>query len=44
MYFVARYHSFTSGCLMRWNFFESAHGRGEWDGAGVVAKRALRAE
>ena len=29
---------------MRWNYFESAHGKGEWDGAGAVAKRALRAE
>lgn len=44
MYFVARYPSLTGGCLMRWNFFESAHGKGEWDGAGAVVKRALRAE
>ena len=29
---------------MRWNYFESAHGKGEWDGAGAVAKRALRVE
>jgi len=26
---------------MNWNFFESAHGKGEWNGAGVVVKRAL---
>lgn len=29
---------------MNWNFFESAHGKGEWDGAGAVVKRALAAE
>ena len=29
---------------MRWNFFESAHGKGEWDSAGAVAKRVLRAK
>lgn len=44
MYFVARYPLLTGGCLMRWNFFESAHGKGEWDGAGAVVKRALRQE
>lgn len=44
MYFVARYPLLTGGCMMRWNFFESAHGKGEWDGAGAVVKRALGAE
>ena len=46
MYFVGRYPSLTGGCLMRWNFFESSHGKGEWDGAGAgaVAKRTLRTE
>jgi len=31
----------TGGCMMHWNFFESAHGKGEWDGVGAVVKRAL---
>ena len=44
MYFVARYPGLTGGCKMNWNFFESAHGKGEWDGAGAVVKRALAAE
>lgn len=29
---------------MTWNFFEIGHGKGEWDGAGAVVKRALRTE
>ena len=29
---------------MLWNFFGSGHGKGEWDGAGAVVKRALRSE
>lgn len=29
---------------MVWNFFGSGHGKGEWDGAGAVVKRALRSE
>lgn len=29
---------------MLWSFFGSGHGKGEWDGAGAVVKRALRAE
>lgn len=29
---------------MLWNFYGSGHGKGEWDGAGAVVKRALRAE
>jgi hypothetical protein len=29
---------------MLWNYFESVHGKGEWDGAGVVVKRGLRAK
>lgn len=28
MYFVARYPGLTNGCLMRWNFFGSGHGKG----------------
>lgn len=28
MYFVARYLGLTNGCLMRWNFFGSGHGKG----------------
>jgi hypothetical protein len=44
MYFVSRYPLLTGGCKMWWNYFESAHGKGEWDGAGAVVKRALRAE
>lgn len=44
MYFVARYPALIGGCKMRWNYFESAHGKGEWDGAGAVVKRALAAE
>jgi hypothetical protein len=44
MYFVARYPMLTKGCKMRWNYFETAHGKGEWDGAGAVVKRALSAE
>ena len=44
MYFVARYPMLTKGCMMRWNYFESAHGKGEWDGAGAIVKRALRPE
>lgn len=27
---------------MNWNFFGTGHGKGEWDGAGAVVKRALR--
>jgi hypothetical protein len=44
MYFVARYPMLTKGCMMRWNYFETAQGKGEWDGAGVVVKRALSVE
>ena len=44
MYFVARYPMLTKGCMMQWNYFESAHGKGEWDGAGAIVKRALRPE
>ena len=29
---------------MMWNFHGSGHGKGEWDGAGAVVKRALWAE
>jgi len=28
MYFVARYPGLTNGCIMRWNFFGSGHGKG----------------
>lgn len=28
LYFVARYPGLTNGCLMRWNFFGSGHGKG----------------
>lgn len=41
-YFVARYPGATNGCTMNWNFFGTGHGKGEWDGAGAVVKRALR--
>ena len=44
MYFVARYPGLTDGCEMEWNFFGIGHGKGEWDGAGAVVKRALRNE
>lgn len=29
---------------MLWNYFGTGHGKGEWDGAGAVVKRALRNE
>jgi hypothetical protein len=29
MYFVARYPGLTEGCHMRWNYFGTAHGKGE---------------
>ena len=29
---------------MVWNFYGSGHGKGEWDGAGVVVKKTLRSE
>lgn len=29
---------------MHWNYYGSGHGKGEWDGAGAVVKRALRNE
>lgn len=29
---------------MLWSFYGSGHGKGEWDGAGAVVKRALRSE
>lgn len=29
---------------MLWNFFGTGHGKGEWDGAGAVVKKALRSE
>ena len=44
MYFVSRYPGLTGGCVMSWNFFGTGHGKGEWDGAGAVVKRALRTE
>ncbi len=44
MYFVARYVGLTSGCKMSWHYFGTRHGKGEWDGVGVVVKRALKAE
>ena len=40
--FVARYPGLANGCTMNWNFFGTGHGKGEWDGAGAVVKRALR--
>jgi hypothetical protein len=30
MYFVARYPGLTGGCKMRWNFFGSSHGKGQY--------------
>jgi hypothetical protein len=44
MYFVSCYPLLTRGYKMQWNYFESVPSKGEWDGAGVVVKRALRAE
>jgi hypothetical protein len=44
MYFVARYPMLSKGCMMQWNYFEIAYGKGEWDGAGAVVKRALSVE
>lgn len=44
MYFVCRYLSFTNGFNMSWIFFGMGHGKGEWDGAGAIVKRALRTE
>ena len=29
MYFVGRYPGLTGGCHMRWNYFGTAHGKGE---------------
>jgi hypothetical protein len=29
---------------MNWHYFRIGHGKGEWDGASVVVKRALRAK
>lgn len=29
---------------MLWNYFGTGHGKGKWDGAGAVIKRALRNE
>lgn len=29
---------------MLWNYYGTGHGKGEWDGAGAVVKRALRNE
>ncbi len=44
MYFVARYPSLINGCIMTWNFLGTEHGKGEWDGARVVVKQALKNE
>jgi hypothetical protein len=44
MYFVSCYPLLTGQYKIWWNYFESAHGKGEWDGAGAMVKRALRAE
>lgn len=29
---------------MLWSYYGTGHGKGEWDGAGAVVKRALRTE
>jgi hypothetical protein len=42
MYFVACYLSLTSSCKMSWHYFGTWHGKGEWDGASPILKRALR--
>jgi hypothetical protein len=44
MYFVSRYSLLTGGFKMRWNYFESVHGKEKWDEAGAGVKRALQAE
>lgn len=41
LFFVGRYPGLTKGCVMKWNFFGTAHGKGEWDGAGAVLKSKL---
>jgi hypothetical protein len=44
MYFVSCYPLLNGRYKMRWNYFESAHSKGKWDGASAIVKRALRAE
>jgi hypothetical protein len=44
MYFLARYVGLTSSYKMNWHYFGTKHGKGEWDGAGVVVKRVLKAK
>jgi hypothetical protein len=36
LYFVARYPGLTNGCIMRWNFFGSGHGKGAWSLSTVI--------
>jgi hypothetical protein len=38
------YPSLTQGCKLLWSYYGTGHGKGEWDGAGTVVKRALRME
>ncbi len=40
--FVAHYLGITSSCKMSRRYFRIGHGKGEWDGAGAIMKRALR--
>jgi hypothetical protein len=42
--FVIHYLGITSSCKMSWHYFIIGHGKGEWDGAGAILKRALRIE
>jgi hypothetical protein len=44
MYFVSCYLGLTSSCKLNWHYFGIGHGKGEWDGVGVVVKKALRAK
>jgi hypothetical protein len=44
MYYVVHYPGLIVGCKMSWHFFSTSHGKGEWDGASVFVKRALKAK
>jgi len=41
MYFVPRYPTLIRGYKMRWKHFESANGKGEWDGVETMVKKTL---
>ena len=40
-WYLARY-GVDEGVRMVWNFFQSCHSKGEWDGEGAIAKDGLR--